>query len=135
MALWEDRQYVSQYALGPVGIHLVYNGAPVDADAGVTVLMVAEATGNQVFTRPATHNALGDYSTPFNSAETSVPGQYTLVWTYLYNAAQEFFETGIEIGPAAPAYDVLSADFQAIIDSVWIRIADTIDSPGGGPNL
>jgi hypothetical protein len=135
MALWEDRQYVSQYAIDPVGLNLVYNGSPVDADGTVTVLMVAEATGAQVFTRAATHNSLGDYSTNLNSAETSIPGPYTLVWSYVYSGAQEYFESGIEIGPAAPAYDGLSADFQTLVDNVWIRIADTIDSPGGGPNL
>lgn len=135
MALWEDRQYVSQYSIDPVGIHLVYNNTPIDADGTVNVLMSNEATGGNVFTRAATHNALGDYSTTFNSAETSIPGQYLLVWSYLYEGTQEYFETGIEVGPAAPAYDGLTTDMKNIIDSVWIRIADTIDSPGGGPNL
>lgn len=134
MALWQDRQYVSQYSIDPVGLNLVYNAAPVDADGDVTVLMVAEANGSEVFTRTAAHNATGDYSTAFNSVETSVPGPYTIVWTYQYGGAQEFFETAIEVGPAAPAYDGLTQPFKDLIDSVWIRIADEIDSPGGGPN-
>lgn len=136
MALWEDRQYFSQYSTDPIGINLVQNGSPVDADNdAVNVLMVAEATGNQVFTRAAARLSVGVYSTNFNSSETSIPGEYTLVWTYLLGGANQYFETGIIIGPAVPAYDGLPPEMKTLVDNVWMRLADCIDSPGGGPNL
>lgn len=136
MALyWNDRQYVSQYAVDVVGLKILQNQVPINADSGVMLTMVSENTGNEVFTRAATHNATGDYSSSFNSVETSVPGSYTLMWTYVLAGQQEYYESGIEIGPAAPSYDGLVPDMKDIVERVMIRIADTIDSPGGGPNL
>lgn len=135
MALyWNDRVYVSQYAIDAVGIKLVRNQVPIDADGVVTVAMVSETTGYQVFTRDAVHDGVGEYSTPFNSAETSVPGMYTLMWTYAVLGSSEYLESGIEVGPASPSYDALPEGFRDMVESVWIRIADLIDSPGGGPN-
>lgn len=136
MALyWNDRQYVSQYAVDTVGISLVRNQVPIDADSDVNVAMVSETTGNQVFSRTATHPATGEYSVTFNSAEVSVPGMYTLMWTYILGGQNEYLEAGIEVGPAAPSYDNLVQPMKDIVESVWIRMADAFDSPGGGPNL
>jgi hypothetical protein len=136
MALyWNDRQYVSQYAVDVMGLKILQNQVPIDADGAVTVTMVSENTGNQVFSRAATHNATGDYSITFASAETSIPGSYTLMWTYLLNTLSEYYESGIEIGPAAPSYDGLSPDFKDLVEQTVLRLADLIDSPGGGPNL
>lgn len=136
MALyWNDRQYVSQYAVDVVGLKILQNQVPIDADGDVTVTMVSEDTGGQIFSRAATHNDVGDYSITFASAETSMPGSYTIMWTYLLNTLSEYYESGIEIGPAAPSYDGLSPDFKDIVEQTVQRLADTIDSPGGGPNL
>lgn len=136
MALyWNDRQYVSQYAVDVVGLKILQNQIPIDADGGVTLTMVSETTGNEVFSRVAVHNATGDYSSTFNSVETATPGPYTLMWTYLLAGQSEYYESGIEVGPAAPSYDGLVPDMKDIVERVMIRIADTIDSPGGGPNL
>lgn len=136
MALyWNDRQYVSQYAVDVVGLKILQNQVPIDADGDVTLTMVSENTGNEVFSRAAVHNATGDYSSAFNSVETSVPGAYTLMWTYLLGGQSEYYESGIEVGPAAPSYDTLPPDFKDLVEQTVLRLADTIDSPGGGPNL
>lgn len=132
---WNDRQYVSQYAIDPVGIKLVRNQVPVDADTIPVATMFAEATGAQVFSRPSTRMDVGEYEVTFASAETSVPGMYTLTWTYTLDGNQEYLESGIEVGPAAPAYDYLPEPFKGLVEQVVLRLADTIDSPGGGPNL
>lgn len=136
MALyWNDRQYVPQYAIDRIGLSLVRNHVPMDADGDVLVSMVSEGSGQQVFSRTAVQDGVGDYSTTFNSAETSTPGSYTLLWNYSLDGSPEYFEAGIEIGPASPAYDYLPEDFRNVVEGVVIRLADTIDSPGGGPNL
>lgn len=131
---WNDRQYVSQYAIDTVGLNLVQDQVPIDADGAVTVAMVNENTGQQIFSRLATHAGVGDYTTTFSSAETSIPGMYTLRWDYEVGGSDQYFEGGIEIGPASPSYDRLAEPMKQIVESVWIRIADLIDSPGGGPN-
>jgi hypothetical protein len=131
---WNDRQYVSQYAIDTVGLNIVQNQVPLDADGPVIVSMVNENTGAIVFNRTADHLGVGDYATAFNSSETSIPGSYVIRWDYDIAGAQQYFEGGIEIGPASPAYDNLPDPMKMIIESVWIRMADLIDSPGGGPN-
>lgn len=135
MSLWDDRQYVSQWAPDTIGLHLVQNGNPIDADGTVTVSLLNEDTGVNIFTRAATHNALGDYSVTLASVESGTPGAYIITWNYLIATVPQYFETGIEIGPASPAYDGLAPDFKQIVENIWIRMADMIDSPGGGPNL
>jgi hypothetical protein len=133
--LWEDRQYVSQWSAEIIGLHLIQNGVPIDAGGAVSVSMISENTGASIFSRAATHNAVGDYSVTLSSVESGTPGQYTVTWNYQIASVAQYFETGIEIGPATPAYDGLSPDMKNIVEQVWIRLADTIDSPGGGPNL
>jgi hypothetical protein len=133
--LWNDRQYVSQYAVDVMGLKILQNQVPIDADGGVTLTMVSENSGNEVFSRLATHNATGDYSVTLSSAETSVPGSYTLVWTYVLGGQPQYYETGVEVGPSAPSYDGLVPEMKDLVEQVMIRLADTIDSPGGGPNL
>lgn len=135
MSLWDDRQYVSQWSVDPIGLYLVQNAIPIDADGTVQVAMIAENTGLTVFTRAATHNAVGDYSITLASHESGTPGPYLVTWDYQLTGLSQHYETGIEIGPANPAYDGLSPEMKAIVDSIWIRLADLIDSPGGGPNL
>jgi hypothetical protein len=135
MAQWEDRQYVSQWSAEIVGLNLIQNGLPLNADGTVLVSMISENTGASIFSRAATHNAVGDYSVTLSSIESGTPGMYTVTWNYQIGGIAQYFENGIEIGPATPAYDGLSPDMKLIVDSIWIRLADTIDSPGGGVNL
>lgn len=135
MAQWEDRQYVSQWSAEIVGLNLIQNGLPLNADGTVLVSMISENTGASIFSRAATHNAVGDYSITLSSIESGTPGMYTVTWNYQIGGIAQYFENGIEIGPATPAYDGLSPDMKLIVDSIWIRLADTIDSPGGGVNL
>lgn len=136
MALyWSDRQYVSQYSVDTVGLAIVQDQVPLDADGPVTVQMVSEDSGAILFSREADHLGVGNYATAFHSSETSIPGMYTVKWDYDLAGDPQYFEGGIEIGPASPAYDGLSDEAKALVESVWIRLADLIDSPGGGPNL
>lgn len=135
MSLWDDRQYISQWSIDPIGLLLVQNDVPIDADGSVQVSMIAEETGVTILTRAATHNATGDYSITLSSVESGTPGPYLVTWDYVLAGISQHYETGIEIGPANPAYDNLSPELKGIVDSIWIRMADMIDSPGGGPNL
>jgi hypothetical protein len=135
MSLWDDRQYISQWSLDPIGLYLVRNGTPINADGTVQVAMIAEDTGVTVLSRAATHNATGDYSISLASTEAGTPGPYLVTWDYQISSVNQHYETGIEIGPANPAYDGLNPDMKTIVDSIVLRLADLIDSPGGGPNL
>lgn len=134
-----ERQYISQYAADGLGIALKPGGVDADADGDVTVTLVREAVGANaavtVFSRVAPRIALGMYETVLSAQETSVPGPYTVVWTYSYLGQPQEYRTYAEIGQADPDYDVLQGPMKDLVDLCLVRFADTFDSPGGGPNL
>jgi hypothetical protein len=130
-----DRQYVSEYATDTLGLGVMKNGVPADVDGDVTVTMLRESDNVQVFTRTALRAAVGMYETSLSSAESAVPGLYTVVWTYAMDAVAQEYRTYLEIGQADPAYDMLSLSMKDLVDTTWVRFSDLFDSPGGGPNL
>lgn len=131
------RRYISQYsAQDTLGIETYVSGQMGDADANtVTVSLHRSADNTVVFSRPATRFALGQYGVTLSSAETSVPGQYYLDFAYSIGGVAQQYRMDIEVGVVAPAYDMLSPDFKAVVESVWERFADLYDSPYGGPHL
>lgn len=133
--VFDDKQYVSQFGTDLTGILLFRNGVPSDADGVVNVSMVSNTTGDILFTRPADHIGVGDYSITFNSADTSIPDVYFLDWSYQVNMVDQFNQTAIEVGPANPHYDPLSANMKQVIENVYYRFNDLLDSPDGRPNL
>lgn len=136
MILAPERQYVSQYATDIVGVAIHIGGVAADPDgSAVTATLVNEATGMTVFTRAATRMGTGLYQVQFATAESAQPGSFTLTWTYLIAGGAQSYPTYLLIGNADPAYDALAPEMKAVIDAVWLRFADTFDSPTGGPNL
>lgn len=133
--IWDDKQYVSQYGIDTTGIQIFFNGTLTDADADVTASMFSDVTGDMIFTRTADHTAAGTYSINFNSADTSIPATYLLNWGYQFNGNNDYTQTAVEVGPANPNYDPLSADMKQTIENVYYRIADLLDSPDGRPSL
>lgn len=131
-----ERQYISQYATDTLGLSVVKGGVPSDVDSdGMTVTLVRESDGTQVFSRTAAHISMGLYETTLSSAESGQPGLYTVVWTYAMEGVAQEYRTYLEVGQAQPAYDQLPLGLKDVVDTTWLRFADLFDSPGGGPNL
>lgn len=130
-----ERSYISQYSTDVIGLNVIQNGVPIDVDSSMTVAFIREADGTVVFTRTALHDAVGDYYTVPSAADTSVPGLYTVTWTYSLATIPQAYSTYVQIGIANAAYDTLTEPMKEIVDQTWIRFADVFDSPGGGPNL
>ena len=129
------RQFVSQYQIETVGFVVHVNGVPTDADADVTVAMKSLDDVTTYFTRTADHPAVGTYETELQTGDTDEPGIYKLVWTYEVASVAQTFIGLVEIGESSPAYDLLAADAQGLIETTWLRFADLFDSPYGGPHL
>lgn len=133
---FRERQYVSRYASDLLGLSVQKAGAPADVDGNsVIVTLVNETAGTTVFSRPATHMGTGLYETQLTSAETSIPGNYRVDWTYALDGISEVYSTFIEVGANSPAFDRLDPGMKALVEDCWIRFADLFDSPDGGPNL
>lgn len=133
---YPERQYVSQFATDVLGLTVMVAGAPTDPDSNaVTVTMVNETTAATIVTRPATRAGTGVYEITLSTEETAEPGPYLLRWEYLLGGQADSYEIPIVIGERAPSYDVLTPELKDLVDSVWMRFADTFDSALGGPHV
>ena len=133
-----ERKYFSQFSREALGLG-VYgtNAEPADPDSNaVTVSLLREDINDYVFLdEPATRVGVGLYEFPLLSEYTSIPGNYTTVWKFLFGGIAQEVHTYIVVGNSSPAYDALDPGFKDMVDGVWIRFADLFDSPDGGPNL
>lgn len=134
LATLTERVYVSQFTTAVFGVTVRKAGEPADADGNVVVRLIEEASGNTIATLTATHVQTGDYQITLISSHTAQTGLYTLRWEYAIDGTPEEFESYIEVGPSNPAYDDLDEDFKDLVDTVWLKFADSYDSPGGGPH-
>jgi len=133
---YRDREYLSQYAIDPLGLSIRKAGVASNADADVLITLTNEADNVDVFTDVVCLNpAVGDYEYLTSSADTQTPGRYTVSFTYDLDAVPQIAQYYIEIGERAPAYDSLDTDMKDIVESVNVRFADLFDSQDGGANL
>jgi hypothetical protein len=133
---YRDREYISQYAIDPLGLSIRKAGVASNADADVLITLTNESTLVDVFTDVVCLNpAVGDYEIILSSEDTQTPGLYTVSFTYDLDAVAQVAAYYIEIGERAPAYDSLEPDMKEIVESVNHRFADLFDSQDGGANL
>jgi hypothetical protein len=131
-----ERKYLSQFTTDSIGLGIYRDGAPTDADAGVTVSLLREDINDYVFQdATATDVGTGLYEIALTSAQSSIPGNYTAIWNFLFGGIPQEVHTYLVVGNSSPNYDALSPEFKDIVDGVWVRFADLFDSPDGGPNL
>lgn len=133
---YSDRAYVSRYAAADFGLQVMRDGAPGDADGDVTVaLEVDDGTATVVFSRVADHPAVGQYTVRLSSKDTQTPGPYVLVWTYTVAGSAEEWRYLLEVGKAAPEYDLLADSMKAVVEQTWNRFSDLFDFATEGPHL
>jgi hypothetical protein len=130
-----DRGWVSQYSAQDMGITITVSSTPTDADGAVDVTIINQDTQAVLLVRTATHVSLGNYQITMTPDDSAVLGNYQAMWEYTLSGEQKLFNAYFAIGGAEPAYDQLAEDLKAIVELVWIRMADMYDSPSGGPFL
>lgn len=130
-----DRKYLSRYSQPALGIRVYKAGALADADAPPVATFIPDAPTGDSWTRETTKDSTGSYSVTLSSVETSTPMLGSLRFDYFVDGVAQVYVLDVEIGPSAPAYDALSAEWQNVVDMVWAKFADLYDSPLGGPHL
>lgn len=133
-----DRQYISRYAQPTFAVQIFRDGVPGDADDPVEVTLVLDGESPTTvvgWPKEADEPSTGLYEVTLTSADTSLPGYYTLTFDATVDAVSQTTSFPIQIGESAPAYDALPQPWKNVIESVWIMFADLYDSPYGGPNL
>lgn len=133
---WEEREYISRYAIKTVGIVVHVDGVPTDSEVAVTVDMLQAEDESVIWSgRSTDHPAVGTYEYQITSDDSQTPGAFDLRWHVMLNSIAQTPVTFIEVGEAAPAYDALTPELQVLVDRVWVRFADVFDSVFGGPHL
>lgn len=131
-----ERVYVSQFGRPTFGLVTNVDGEPGDPDGqAVTVDVIRESDDTTLDTLNATRESEGTYTVTLSSSHTDETGPFTLRWDYVLDGSDEYHEHKLTIGQANPAYDELSDDLKAVVESVWHRFADLYDSPLGGPHF
>ena len=130
-----DRHYLPRYGSEQVGFYLHYAGELANADGAVTAQLLVGGTSTVVWTKTADHLGTGQYGVTLTGVDTQTPRQLDLKFSFMVNAVADLYVLYLEVGPAAPAYDALSAGYRAAVEAVWVRFADLVDSPFGGPHL
>lgn len=131
-----ERVYVSQFGRPTFGLVINVDGEPGDPDGNtVTADLIRESDSNVVAALTVTRTDVGKYEVELDSGHTSETGAFEIVWAYNLGGDPEQYRHKLLIGQANPAYDELSEDLKAIVESVWHRFADLYDSPLGGPHF
>jgi hypothetical protein len=135
-----ERTYLSQSAIETIGLIITVDGVDTDPDAQTVHIEIANiTTGEAVIVIPdttlATREAVGRYSYLVDTQVTSNSGLYSVAWLYDLATVDQIDNIYLEIGPASPVYDALTAELKGLIETVWWKFADLFDSPMGGPHL
>jgi len=126
---------MSQFDTSTVGITVFVAGQQGDPDGNIVTVSMYDIEDNQIFNQLAIRTSVGNYQMTFTTAQSAVPGFYTIAWDFTIASQPQELQTYIQIGATNPAYDSLDAGMKGIVESVWIRFADMFDSPQGGPHL
>lgn len=140
LADWSERQYLSQYSQTPLTLTIYISGVLGDPDgmtvAGQLLLQNADGTVTPVNSYAAVREAPGTYVITPSSADTAVPANAELNWSYHVSGSPQQYASLLTIGPANPFYDALPLDMKDFLEEqLWSRFRDLFDSPDGGPNL
>lgn len=137
-----DRLYISRMSAGPLIVRATGPyGEEAVPDAGVIMHLVPQFTSDPsdspggTFTATKVSGTVSDYEVLLPSATSSIPGPYLARWEYTVDGLDRMGEQPVMIGGTAPAYDRLPLGWKAVVESVWLRVADQFDSPMGGPHL
>lgn len=135
-----ERTYLSRLSPGPLMIRVIgRDGNPTWADDDVVLHFIPESPEGgeerQTLAVRSTVERQPTYEAYLPSAWTEEPGPYLARWTYSVQGVEGIGERPMVVGGTAPAYDMLSWDMKAVVEGVWLRVADQFDSPFGGPHL
>jgi hypothetical protein len=131
----KDIQYFPQFCTDIAGVNIFIAGQPGDPTSNHVNAQMKNINGTVIFSQTATRMGVGLYQIQFTSQQTSIPGFYTIYWTFTVNTHVQTMQSYLEIGATNPEYTSLSTTLKTMVDRVWIRFSDIYDSPMGGPHL
>lgn len=129
--------FVGRYSIYNLDLTVVdAEGGIVDADALPVATFKSWVDEVTIWTRTMTRLSLGTYRVTISSVESSDPGIFFLLSEYDLSGVPQVYRTDIEIPQTTSSlYESLTPEYREIVEAVWDRFEDLIDSPLGGPHL
>ncbi len=88
-----------------------------------------------VATYTSTKDSTGNYSVALTPAVTNVKGDYVATWTFTVAAVARTYVQTLQVVDPMPFWSNLTDSERLIVESVYLKVADSFDSTEGGPYL
>jgi len=128
---------IPQYAAEPVGITTYVSGTLSDPDNQYVWLSITNSDNGVVIlaSGQATYESLGTYQYTLNSNQTSIQGNYTVVWNYSINGSPRKYQDNFVITDQMPYWSNLDTQTRQMVTNIVHRLDKSFDSTSGGPYL
>ena len=128
---------IPQYAAEPVGITTYVSGTLSDPDNQYVWLNITNSDNGVVVlaSGQATYESLGTYQYTLNSNQTSIQGNYTVIWNYSINGSPRKYQDNFVITDQMPYWSNLDTQTRQMVTNIVHRLDKSFDSTSGGPYL
>jgi len=128
---------IPQYAAEPVGITTYVSGTLSDPDNRYVWLSITNSDNGVVVlaSGQATYESLGTYQYTLNSNQTSIQGNYTVIWNYSINGSPRKYQDNFVITDQMPYWSNLDTQTRQMVTNIVHRLDKSFDSTSGGPYL
>jgi len=128
---------IPQYAAEPVGITTYVSGTLSDPDNQYVWLSITNSDNGVVVlaSGQATYESLGTYQYTLNSNQTSIQGNYTVIWNYSINGNPRKYQDNFVITDQMPYWSNLDTQTRQMVTNIVHRLDKSFDSTSGGPYL
>jgi len=128
---------IPQYAAEPVGITTYVSGTLSDPDNQYVWLSITNSDNGVVVlaSGQATYESLGTYQYTLNSNQTSIQGNYTVIWNYSINGSPRKYQDNFVITDQMPYWSNLDTQTRQMVTNIVHRLDKSFDSTSGGPYL
>jgi len=128
---------IPQYAAEPVGITTYVSGTLSDPDNQYVWLSITNSDNGVVVlaSGQATYESLGTYQYTLNSNQTSIQGNYTVIWNYSINGSPRIYQDNFVITDQMPYWSNLDTQTRQMVTNIVHRLDKSFDSTSGGPYL
>lgn len=125
---------VAQYSSEKLGLAIYKANVLTDADSTPT-LIITNSSGASVSTPVVTRDSLGQYSAEATSPVSDALGTYTATWSFLIASVARTYAESLQVYPVMGFWLSLTDPERLIVESIYLKVANTYDSTEGGPYL
>lgn len=124
---------VSQYSSEKLGLAVYVAGVLTDSNALPTI--VVQLNSATIASYTATKDSTGHYSVALTAPVTNTKGDYVVTWSFTVGASARTYVQTVQVVDSMPFWSNLKDSEKLVVESIYLKVADTFDSTEGGPYL